>query len=147
MGTGGSFPGDKVRPGRDADHSPPSSAVVKNEQKLCLLTPHLPPRRVAGQLYFLLYFYFFNYGNKIASNYLRDCEWWRTKGVQTVIANFYLRYPVETVKKTRKPDRIARRDTPGCETGDRQVLEREGGTSDTMFDGTCRCCNRSRLRA
>jgi hypothetical protein len=31
MGTGGSFPGGKVRPGRDADHSPPSSAEVKNE--------------------------------------------------------------------------------------------------------------------
>jgi hypothetical protein len=25
MGTGGPFPGGKVRPGRDADHSPPSS--------------------------------------------------------------------------------------------------------------------------
>jgi hypothetical protein len=31
MGTGGPFPGDKVRPGRDADHSPPSSAEVKYE--------------------------------------------------------------------------------------------------------------------
>jgi hypothetical protein len=31
MGTGGSFPGVKARPGRDADHSPPSSAEVKNE--------------------------------------------------------------------------------------------------------------------
>jgi hypothetical protein len=31
MGTWGSFPGGKVRPGRDADHSPPSSAEVKNE--------------------------------------------------------------------------------------------------------------------
>jgi hypothetical protein len=31
MGTGGPFPGRKVRPGRDADHSPPSSAEVKNE--------------------------------------------------------------------------------------------------------------------
>jgi hypothetical protein len=30
-GTGGSFPGGKARPGRDADHSPPSSAEVKNE--------------------------------------------------------------------------------------------------------------------
>jgi hypothetical protein len=30
-GTGGSFPGGKVRPGRDADHSPPSSVEVKNE--------------------------------------------------------------------------------------------------------------------
>jgi hypothetical protein len=31
MGTGGSFPGGKVWPGRDADHSPPSSAEVKYE--------------------------------------------------------------------------------------------------------------------
>jgi hypothetical protein len=31
VGTGGSFPGGKARPGRDADHSPPSSAEVKNE--------------------------------------------------------------------------------------------------------------------
>jgi hypothetical protein len=39
MGTGGSFPGGKARPGRDADHSPPSSAEVKNEQELYLLSP------------------------------------------------------------------------------------------------------------
>jgi hypothetical protein len=31
MGTGGHFPGGKARPGRDADHSPPSSAEVVNE--------------------------------------------------------------------------------------------------------------------
>jgi hypothetical protein len=31
MGTGDSFPGGKARPGRDTDHSPPSSAEVKNE--------------------------------------------------------------------------------------------------------------------
>jgi hypothetical protein len=31
MGTGGSFPGGKARPGRDADHWPPSSAEVKKE--------------------------------------------------------------------------------------------------------------------
>jgi hypothetical protein len=31
MGTGGPFPGGKVRPGRDADHSLPSSAEVKYE--------------------------------------------------------------------------------------------------------------------
>jgi hypothetical protein len=31
MGTGGPFPGDKARPGRDADHSPPSNAEVGNE--------------------------------------------------------------------------------------------------------------------
>jgi hypothetical protein len=31
VGTGGPFPGGKARPGRDADHSPPSSAEVKYE--------------------------------------------------------------------------------------------------------------------
>jgi hypothetical protein len=31
MGTGGPIPGGKARPGRDADHSPPSSAEVENE--------------------------------------------------------------------------------------------------------------------
>jgi hypothetical protein len=31
MGTGGPFPGGKARPGSDGDHSPPSSAEVKNE--------------------------------------------------------------------------------------------------------------------
>jgi hypothetical protein len=31
MGTGGPFPGSKARPGRVADHSPPSGAEVKND--------------------------------------------------------------------------------------------------------------------
>jgi hypothetical protein len=31
VGTGGPFPRSKARPGRDADHSPPSSAEVMNE--------------------------------------------------------------------------------------------------------------------
>jgi hypothetical protein len=31
MDTGGLFPGSKARPGRDADHSPPSSTEVVNE--------------------------------------------------------------------------------------------------------------------
>jgi hypothetical protein len=31
MGTGGPFPGGKARPGRDADHSPPSNDEVVNE--------------------------------------------------------------------------------------------------------------------
>jgi hypothetical protein len=30
-GTGGPFPGGKAQPGRDAVHSPPSSAEVENE--------------------------------------------------------------------------------------------------------------------
>jgi hypothetical protein len=50
-----SFPrGGKARPGRDADHSPPSSAEVKNELKLYLLSPQAPPWRVAGLLYLYL---------------------------------------------------------------------------------------------
>jgi hypothetical protein len=52
VGTGGPFPGDKARPGRDADLSPPSSAEVKNEYELYLLSPPAPPWRVAGQLCF-----------------------------------------------------------------------------------------------
>jgi hypothetical protein len=39
LGTGGSLPGGRARPGRDADHSPPSSAEVKKEQELHLLSP------------------------------------------------------------------------------------------------------------
>jgi hypothetical protein len=31
MGAGGPFPGEKARPWCDADHSPPTIAVVKNE--------------------------------------------------------------------------------------------------------------------
>jgi hypothetical protein len=40
--------------GRDADHSPPSSAEIKYEQEVYLLSPHVPTWLVAGQLYFLL---------------------------------------------------------------------------------------------
>jgi hypothetical protein len=50
MGTGGAFPGGKARPGRDADHSPPSSAEVEIELELYLLSPQAPPWRVAGLL-------------------------------------------------------------------------------------------------
>jgi hypothetical protein len=49
-----SFPGDKPWPVRDADHSPPSTAEVKNEEELYLLSsPQAPSRRVTEQLYFL----------------------------------------------------------------------------------------------
>jgi hypothetical protein len=36
MGTGGPFSGGKAQPGRDADHSPPSTAEVINEYELDL---------------------------------------------------------------------------------------------------------------
>jgi hypothetical protein len=39
MATGGPFHGGKARPGRDADHSPPSSAEVVNEYELYILSP------------------------------------------------------------------------------------------------------------
>jgi hypothetical protein len=45
MGTGGPFLGGKARPGRDADHSPPSRDKVKNEQELCLFFPLAPAWR------------------------------------------------------------------------------------------------------
>jgi hypothetical protein len=49
VGTGGSFPGGKGRPGRDADHSPPSSAEVKEEQEVYLLFPSAPELARNGQ--------------------------------------------------------------------------------------------------
>jgi hypothetical protein len=53
MGTGGPFPGGKVWLGHDADHSPPSSAKVKNEYELYLLSPQASPWCVVGLLCFL----------------------------------------------------------------------------------------------
>jgi hypothetical protein len=50
VGTGGPFPGTKARPGRDSDHSSPSSVEVDNEQELYLLSPQGPAWRVLGQL-------------------------------------------------------------------------------------------------
>jgi hypothetical protein len=46
--------GVKARPGRDADHSPPSSAEIVNEKEL-YLSPQAPPWRVEGLLYLLTY--------------------------------------------------------------------------------------------
>jgi hypothetical protein len=48
MGTGSPIPEGKARPGRDADHSPPSSAEVVNEWELYLLSPQAPSWRVVG---------------------------------------------------------------------------------------------------
>jgi hypothetical protein len=53
MGTGGSFPGSKVWPEHHPDHSPPSSAKVKNEKGLYLLPPLVDFMPVAGQLLLL----------------------------------------------------------------------------------------------
>jgi hypothetical protein len=39
MGVGGLFSSGKARTGRDADHSPPSSAEVMNELELYILSP------------------------------------------------------------------------------------------------------------
>jgi hypothetical protein len=51
LGTGVLSPGCKARPGRDADHSPPSSAEVMNELELYFLSPKAPPWRIVGLLY------------------------------------------------------------------------------------------------
>jgi hypothetical protein len=50
MDTGGPFPGAKARPGRETDHSPPSSAEVEYELELYLLSPQASSWRVVGQL-------------------------------------------------------------------------------------------------
>jgi hypothetical protein len=53
MGTGGSFPWVKARPGRDADHSPPSTVEIKDEEELYIvfsLSLH-----GVGQLYLTFY--------------------------------------------------------------------------------------------
>jgi hypothetical protein len=50
VGTGGPFHGDNARPRREADHTPPSSAQVKNELELYLLSPLSPSWREVGQL-------------------------------------------------------------------------------------------------
>jgi len=41
VGTGGPFSGAKARPRRDADHSPPSTAEVENEELYFLSPKHL----------------------------------------------------------------------------------------------------------
>jgi hypothetical protein len=54
MGTGGPFLGAKARPGRDADHSPPSSAEVVNEELYPSPPPQVPTWRVvSGRAYAL----------------------------------------------------------------------------------------------
>jgi hypothetical protein len=63
---GGPFPGAKARPGRDADHSPQSSAEVVNEKELYLLSPQAPPWRVAG----LLYLYIFRCAAQTTDNWI-----------------------------------------------------------------------------
>jgi hypothetical protein len=54
---GGPFPGGKARPGRDADHSP--HLVPKwRMSRSCISSPPWLLRRVAGQLYFFTFHYY-----------------------------------------------------------------------------------------
>jgi hypothetical protein len=64
MGTRGSFPRGKAWPGCDADHSPPSSANVKKEYKLYLLSSKAPPWHVAGPLYLFTFYILWQEVNK-----------------------------------------------------------------------------------
>jgi hypothetical protein len=80
MGTGGPFPRGKARPGRDADHSPPSSTEVVNELELYLLFPQEPPWRVAG---LLLLFYQLTIRDQFSSIIRR----YTTSSVQTASLN------------------------------------------------------------
>jgi hypothetical protein len=50
MGPGGTFPGGKARPGRDANHSPPSRAEIKM-RKSSHLSHLVPAQRVLWQVF------------------------------------------------------------------------------------------------
>jgi hypothetical protein len=52
-GTEGPFPGAKARSGRDASHSPPSSAEVENEYELYFLSSQATPWCVVGRTFAL----------------------------------------------------------------------------------------------
>ena len=68
------FPGGKVRPGRAADHSPPSSAAVMEEYSYTSTHPlgHTGP--VTGSLY--LYLHLYSWTNKPAI--IGHIIWWYT---------------------------------------------------------------------
>jgi hypothetical protein len=58
MGIGGSFPGGKARPGRDADHSPPSSAEVLSISRSYVSSPPCASMSCSGTvLFFYLYLF------------------------------------------------------------------------------------------
>jgi hypothetical protein len=69
MGTGG-----KARPGRDAEHSPPSNAEVSNEYDLYTLSPWRL-HGVTGQLHF--YFTFISNGHSKYVNMVLTCVLFR----------------------------------------------------------------------
>jgi hypothetical protein len=52
-GTGGSFPGGKARPGRDADHSPLPVPRLRNSRSYTSSHPNAPLWSVTGPLYHL----------------------------------------------------------------------------------------------
>jgi len=87
MGTGGPFPGGKARPGRDADHSPPSSAEVVNESEVYLLCPQAPPLLVEG----LLYFFF-----------LQKCWRWISDMILISVYFIELVYNIATCSRQKK---------------------------------------------
>jgi hypothetical protein len=90
VGTGGSLSGGKARPGRDADHSPPSSAEVKKELELYLLSPKAPPWRVAGPLYLYLLLLTYTYPkSRLSIQLFRLHTWffWITKQQARQIQN------------------------------------------------------------
>jgi len=66
------FPGGKVRPGRDADHSPPSSAVVMEEKSYTSTHSlgHTGP--VTEKLYLFIFIY----------TYISNCSLWTLARLQ-----------------------------------------------------------------
>jgi hypothetical protein len=83
MGTRGFFPGVK-RPGREADHSPPSSVEVKEWVELYLYSPNTPSwcgpqlKSAQGQLYLYLY---------VSHKLYKQCKQWKKKVYSYLLLN------------------------------------------------------------
>jgi hypothetical protein len=108
------FPGGKVRPGREVDHSPPSSAEVKNRVELYRYSPFVACERVNptyNRSLFAHYFslcHFFNgkHGCKCYYYYINECKlkgwscWtrelsirvWGTERIIYVLLRYYYYY-------------------------------------------------------
>jgi hypothetical protein len=74
MGTGGPFPRGKAWPGSEADHSPPSSANVKNEYEIYFLSCLVPAWR-RGTALLLLSWHFLRELRKTMKNVVQDTRY------------------------------------------------------------------------
>jgi hypothetical protein len=86
-GTGDPFPGCKARPGRDADHSPPSSTEVKNDLALYRLSPQAPSWSVVGLIVLGLkqFIRIINMGDEVSVTFIRRERWYMPRHCRTSV--------------------------------------------------------------